>query len=140
MSGEDIGNAFKRREILESLANPGGKDDYVIGLRGRMRTGREGEEATVVIRYIPDRLILKPESLESYLRAVEAMDWDSLERIAVTITKDIGNQLVTRWVQATLRCEPTSTQRIGSHDVSVEDRQPDWRNDDLLWRLPPIDN
>ncbi len=124
-------NAFQRREILDSLGNPGGKDDYVIGLRGRMRTDREGAEATVVIRYIPDKLILKPESLQTYLDALEAMEWDSLERIAVTIAKDIGNQLVTRWVQATLR--------IGSHDVSVEDRQPGWRNDDLLWRLPPID-
>ncbi len=131
-------DAFKRREILETLGNPGGNDDYVIGLRGHLRFDREDEDTTVVLRYIPDQLILKPGSLETYLLAIESMDWDSLEQIAVTIAKDIANQLVTRWVQATLRCEPAATERIGSHDVSVEDRQPGWRNDDLLWRLPPI--
>lgn len=131
-------DVFKRRAVLKGLDNPGGRADYVTGIQGRLVLAGFDHPISVAIRYVPDRYVVTPESFEAYLKTLEALRWDSLEEVAVAVAKDISNELLTRWTQANLRSgDPDSDQGL-THDVTIEDRQPGWRNDDLLYRLTPV--
>jgi hypothetical protein len=127
-----------RRETLRPIANPGGGRDYVITLRGTLGRSHDAGAICIILRYVPDRIILEPENFSEYLDYIDSLNWETLEAITVAIVDDIGNQLVTRWAQVTLRHTTGNTQTTTDHDIIVEDIQPGWRNDDLLYRLPPV--
>jgi hypothetical protein len=127
-----------RRETLHPISNPGGGRDYVITLRATIGRSRdENNTIDIILRYVPDRMILQPENFREYLDYINSLEWKTLEATAVAILDDIGNELVTRWAQVTLR-HANNTQTAAEHDIIVEDIQPGWRNDDLLYRLPPV--
>jgi 7-cyano-7-deazaguanine reductase len=125
-------DAIQRRELLKPSANPGGARDYMITLRvGQLHIRPDG--ASVVLRYVPDRLILEPPDFEAYTLEIGKLEWDSVEAVAVAILDDIANQLVPRWAQVTLRAKGPS-----GHEIAIEESQPGWRNEDLIYRLPPV--
>lgn len=84
------------------------------------------------LRYVPDRDILNPDSLATYLENVWNAD-TSLEEIAQTILEDINDQVIPSWLEVTLSHQTETTE----HDVQIEDRQPHWKDRGLLDRLAP---
>ena len=72
------------------------------------------------------------------MKTLEALTWNTLKEVAVAAAKNISNELLTRWAQANLRTGDPENDQALTHDVTIEDRQPGWRNDDLLYRLTPI--
>jgi NADPH-dependent 7-cyano-7-deazaguanine reductase QueF len=119
-------DAIIRREHLETAENLNAKVDYVVILSGTICEARR-----VDIRYIPDMAILKPESLSTYLVALETMNWENLEALGLTILNDLNNELVPRWVQVMV----SGTSAGLAHRVTLEDRQPRWDNPALLSRM-----
>ncbi|MEO5338350.1 MAG: hypothetical protein H7841_15890 [Magnetospirillum sp. WYHS-4] len=113
-----------RRSRLSVRPDPDPKLDYLVTLEGEIGGERP---AAIELRYVPDRLILVPESFAAYLEDLGRRDWESLESLAVALLDDLRNELVARWLQVALQ---------GSgHAVLVEDRQPKWDNPRLLARL-----
>jgi len=130
-------DAIQRREILQPVANPGGGRDYVVTLREQLVLEDKGGAMQVTLRYVPDRHLLEPGNFTTYLARLAPIPWDTLEAAAVAILDDVGNELVPRWAQVTLRGgQPGAAP--SSHEISLEESQPGWRNDDLLYRLPPV--
>ena len=122
-----------RRAHLTVVDNPDNRLDYVVTLAGEMRSEDSLSGFEVELRYIPDRLILEPQSFAAYLSLVASLSLESLERIAATVLDDINNEVVARWVQIAVTRQPTDG--VATHSVFLEDRQPNWRNPDILARL-----
>ena len=88
------------------------------------------------LRYIPDKLLLCHDSLAAYLEQVLSRDPDTAEALANDILEDIVDQIIPRWVEVILKQHENS---LGQDIViTVAESQPNWRNDDLLKRLPPV--
>lgn len=120
----------KRREILATRPNPGENVDSVVTLEGRIEGGTGVWTGNVQLRYVPDRLILTPESFTTYTRALALVEWRALEEIAVAILDDVNNEVVARWTRLTVRADPKSG--LAAHSVTIEDQQPHWNNSTLL--------
>jgi 7-cyano-7-deazaguanine reductase len=119
----------ERRQLLSVNPNPDARLDYLVSLSGHMN------ETLVRVRYVPDRLILDPITFGRYLGALGGENWDSLERVAVTIRDDINDELVARWIQVALSAPDDIHPGMDDHGVMLEDRQPKWDNPALLSRL-----
>ena len=124
-----------RRALLGTAPNPGGEGDYLVLLAGRIPCSGDIGPTTVTLRYVPDRLLVRPATFGTYLEALGAEAAHSLEEVAVTILDDINNELVARWAQVMARVADSPHPGIDSHTVLLEDRQPRWENPDLLGRL-----
>lgn len=127
----------ERRALLKPAPNPGTGRDYVVTLRGTLKLNGLAGETAAIIRYVPDREIVEPENFQHYLTTIQSLEWESLEAAAVAILGDISNELVSRWTQVALKHQPAGD-ALHEHDISIEDNQPGWHNEDLLYRLPPI--
>lgn len=127
-----------RRKLLDTKPNPNPNFDYVSVFEVTLGQQVLGSEVEVVIRYVPDRLILTNSSFDTYLNAFGQTTWGSLEDIAVAVLDDIRNELVTRWLQVSLTLTPTGAEHLRRHGVMLLDYQPNWDNEELLSRLPPL--
>ena len=125
-----------RRSLLSAVRNPDSKLEYVISISGHMTPFESDQRSSVVLRYVPDRLILAPPAFGRYLDAMGLLQWSSLEEAAVTLLNDISNELVARWVQVSVTAPQHIHPGVLGHDVLLEDRQPNWDNAGLLARLP----
>jgi hypothetical protein len=125
----------ERRRLLVSELNPGGQHDYLVLLDAEL--GAIGAvDVHVRIAYVPDRDILQPGALETYLNLLSKQPWLSLEAMALAILEDLNNEIVPRWIMVQLgggrrAGEPQTIK----HGVTVEDRQPGWNNPELLQQL-----
>jgi len=99
---------LQRRALLDTASNPDGSIDYVTGVEGIFSFDDDGTCASVIVRYVPDRLILKPNTVEDYLSALESAHWETIEEVAVTLLGDLRNELVARWLQVTVKLCLTS--------------------------------
>ncbi len=131
-------DVFARRALLQGQENPGGRTDYVSGLQGRLTAKNLGGNIVSIVRYVPDRFVLVPDSFNSYLKTMETLPWPTLEDLATALVKDISNEMLTRWTQVNLKADQADFAHVAAHEVTIEDRQPGWRNDDLIYRLPPL--
>ncbi len=122
----------ERRSLLSSTPNPDRRLDYVCVLGSDLTLSIAATPLKFRIRYVPDRVILTPESLSAYLEKVAKDHWDSLEDFSVTVLNDINDELVARWIEVYL----TSEDGEKHHDVVLEERQPEWQDKGLLSRLP----
>lgn len=124
----DYAETLRRREAIACRDNPFGDRDYVVALPFVLPPAQPGEGAGEGrILMVPDRLIVGPEGLERYLAALAAARFDSPEARAGSMFDDLNNQLIPRWLW--LRLEE------GGRGVILQERQPNWRNDDLLTGL-----
>jgi len=121
----------QRRSILSSEPNPDQRLDYVVCLQAPLEASISESPIEARLRYVPDRVILRPESLNDYLEQTGALDWSSLEELAVTILNDINDELIARWIEITIILDTDNTH----HDVVLEERQPQWQGHDILSRL-----
>ncbi len=125
----------ERRALLDTHANPDGAKDYVSSLRGTLQAFGHAAPTHLAIHYVPDRGIVDPAAFGRYLEALSALEWDSLEQLAAAVIGDFNDQLVGRWFRVTAMAPEGAYPGVGSHEVSIEDRQPDWDNPSLLSRL-----
>ena len=128
--------AQERQRFLKTSENPDPQLDYVSSLQGALQAFGHGMPTRVTIQYVPDRAIVEPAAFGRYLETLSTLEWDSLEALATTILGDFNNELVTRWVRVAATAPEESSPGVGTHEVLVEDRQPDWDNPGLLQRLP----
>ena len=110
-----------RRAILAPGALPPARVEYVV------RMDLEGEGGELSLMYVPDRFTIDQQALSEYVAIVDGMNLPT-ELKAITILEDLVNELVCRWIRVSLN--------LGGKTVVLEDRQPGWRNDELLARLP----
>jgi len=115
-----------RRALIEISPAPHPRHDAVVTHRADMQGTK------MRLRYVPDRDILNPDSLATYLEVVWNAD-TLLEEIAQTILEDINDQVIPSWLEVTLSRQTETTE----HDVQIEDRQPHWKDRGLLDRLAP---
>lgn len=126
-----------RRKLIDTAPNPDAGMDYVSTLEAHLLP-TDGRRARVVVRYVPDRRVLTEAGLPRYLEVVGALAPENLETAATLILADLADQLVPRWIQVLVQqARPGAEASPGRHEVLVEERQPKWRNDDLLSRLGP---
>ncbi|MDV7339001.1 hypothetical protein RYZ26_05325 [Terasakiella sp. A23] len=119
----------ERRALLETQANPNKTMDYIVTLKASGPT-----QQSVNFRYIPDKVILSSDVFAAYITTVLSQD-NNLETSATTILEDMNNELVPRWLQVIM----TNQDGNGAeHHVTIEDHQPQWKNDSLLARLSKL--
>jgi len=126
-----------RRQLLSTTANPESKLDFIVTLKGRIGTTQNARQATIQLRYVPDRFVIEDSAFRQYLDALTDADWTSFEELAALILHDLNNEIVARWTQVRVDVAKTS-QAEGSerqHTVVIEDRQPHWDNPEILARI-----
>lgn len=124
---EDIDTIRARRELIECEPAPHPRHDAIVTL------SRSFDDRTLRVRYVPDRDVILPECLDTYLTKLKDQTHTTLEAISQTILEDINDQAIPSWVEVTL----TEDSGTVSHQVRVEDRQPRWKDRGLLDRLAP---
>lgn len=58
--------------------------------------------------------------------------------LAMALLGDFSNELVPRWIEIVVVTESSGPAGERTHRVVLQDRQPKWRNDDLLSRLSQV--
>ena len=129
-----VSEVVERRSRLATTANPDARHDYVVSLTAELQIGGLGPAVSATLRYVPDRHVLQTPALASYVAAIEAMSWPSLETLATTVLADLNNELIPRWIHVRLATVGDDGAGI-RHDVDIEDRQPSWDNERLIARL-----
>ena len=126
---------FERRNLIETEANPGPQLDYVVTLHSELRGAQNVFPARLSLRYVPDRLLLKPGCLATYFQEIETIDFINLEQAAVLLMEDFNNELVPRWINMRLDKHTADNGTVQHHEATLEDRQPRWNNARLIERL-----
>lgn len=126
---------IQRRSLLTVASNPHAGMDYLSTIEGQAPSAHNDVLCTLRIRYVPDKLILLPGGLDTYLNALAGDDWPSPEALAVGVLKDFQNELVARWAQVRVHRGLDNFEHLTGQSVCVEDSQPGWRNDVLLGQL-----
>lgn len=119
-----------RRETLETRSNPQTGLDYLVAI-----DAAASPERAIRLRYVPDKLLLRPDAFDTYLTALMASGETPAEELALTIIEDINNEVVPRWVQ--VRIDKTANGQIqgsSAYGVLIEDRQPNWDNPQIIAR------
>lgn len=116
-----------RRDLLKTTPAPQPRHDAVVIMENACMSAR------LRLRYVPDRDVLTPEGLATYVDALAKATFASLEETAQTILEDINDQVIPSWLEITLRRSAGEMH----HEVRIEDRQPGWNDRGLLDRLAP---
>ena len=127
-----------RRALLDTLDNTDQKLDYVVTLEETFNFAGNGEKAIIQLRYIPDKLVLTPNSFSDYLAAFANLSWSSLEETTSVVLDDLNNEVVARWIQIHTKMATSSDDSFQNHQVFLEDHQPHWDNPRLLARLKAV--
>jgi 7-cyano-7-deazaguanine reductase len=128
-------NIQVRRRFLITDRNPDIRLDYLITIAGHMATQSDLHRSVISLRYVPDKVIMQPESFGHYLDALGTLEWDSLEEAAAAVLNDVNNEIIARWLQVRISAPEQVHPGINAHEVLFEDRQPNWDNSRLLSRL-----
>lgn len=127
-----------RHQLLVTVANPARRLDYLVTINRQLALRSPARSIRLVIRYVPDMLILDQPSIPGYMRELEETAWVNLETLARSVLDDFSNELVSRWIEVSLfenGCEMAGTGF--DYGITMEDRQPSWSNPQLLGRLKP---
>lgn len=120
----------ERREILETRPNPQTGLDYLVAIDAAASPARE-----IRLRYVPDKLLLRPDAFETYLSTLTSTDELPAEELALAIVEDINNEVVPRWVQVQIKDSANDpAPKAGAYRVLIEDRQPNWDNPQIVAR------
>lgn len=110
-----------RRALLATAANPRPTADYLVMLEAQTT------RLKLILRYVPDRVVLLPEGLQDYANAVPEVGAAPLEAWTMSLLDDLDDVLLARYLEVTVQRD---NQRVLS---SL--RQPRWDNPALLARL-----
>jgi 7-cyano-7-deazaguanine reductase len=126
---------YQRRNLILTEANPGPQIDYVVTLQSNLTGINTVFPARMTLRYVPDRLIVKTDSLAEYYAEIASVEFENFEAAAVLLMDDFNNELVPRWISLRLDKQTADNDQIFHHETALEDRQPKWGNPRLLDRL-----
>lgn len=132
---------MERRALLITKTNPDRSLDYIVTLSGHLPSSHMsggGERQRIVLRYVPDKLVLQTHALGVYFEALAQTTWANPEDLAVTVLTDVNNEVITRWIEVAVNVPERIHHAIDTHGVVIEDRQPGWDNPALLRRLARI--
>jgi 7-cyano-7-deazaguanine reductase len=134
---EIIANTGLRRALLQTVASPAQRLDYVVTVRRQLKLA--AGPARLAIRYVPDALVLDQDAIAGYMHVLEAAPWDSLEDLAATVLEDFSNELVARWIEVGVsKTSQTGGDAVFDYAIVMEDRQPNWSNPHLMGRLKAL--
>lgn len=126
----------ERRALLTTRPHPEPRHDLLIDLVARL-----GERFEMMVRYVPDRLVLDAIGFARYADTLAPVGGlagnPGPEELAVMVLDDLANELIARWLQVSVEQRPGHEVAI-SHRVVIEDRQPNWDNPGLIARLRPL--
>ena len=125
----------ERRDLITTEPNPEKHLDYVVDLKGCVTYPGDQGVSQIEVRYIPDRLILRSGTFDTYLKTLGTIKWSSVEELAATILNDLSNELVCRWVQVIVSAADDEHASVDRHSVLIEDQQPGWSNPRLIDHL-----
>lgn len=129
------------KSYLRVKENPSKKYEYVINLKKTLVKKVDGEKFLIDIHYIPDRYILEPSSYEKYLGSIfdklkdTIEETNILEEIALGVVDDLCNELVPLWVRVNLSFVSDDKSGGRFHNVTIEDKQPQWNNQALIAKI-----
>ena len=83
-------------------------------------TRKFGQNVTLVLSYIPHKLLITHSSIDAWLLSYQKEDL-ALEMLAAKLIDDINNELVPYWVSLNIINEKEG------FDIFAEDCQPTWR-------------
>ncbi len=127
---------LKRRALLSTQNNPDPDRDYLVHLELTFELSRSDlPSVRLQLHYVPDRLVLLPDSLNNYFKALAGTNWETMESLGAELITDLANELVPRWIQVELT---HMRQGVGEHRVVLDDRQPGWDNPIFLGRLSTL--
>ena len=126
---------YQRRNLIQTQSNPGPRIDYVVTLQSNLAGAKDIFPARLTLRYVPDRLILKTDSLAAYYAEIAKIAFENFEAAAVLLMDDFNNELVPRWINLRLDKQTADNDQVFHHETALEDRQPKWGNPRLLDRL-----
>jgi len=113
------------KDNLTSFPNPFQRKTYIVSVLQDVTIGRR--DYLFALRYIPDKLLLDNEGLNSYLHQREA---GRVETLAHDIMDDIMDQIIPKWIEVNLR---QKNNKFGQNIlVTMTDRQPGWQDDAFL--------
>ncbi|MGK2870803.1 MAG: hypothetical protein ACSLFL_00940 [Alphaproteobacteria bacterium] len=114
--------------------NPRTNRDYIISLKKTqsfaLLESYPSGDATIEIRFVPDRLICDEKLMEVYFASLAAQACSGLEELANAVADDFSNELIPRWISVDISLSVNGL-FLGAH---VEDKQPLWNNPALLQR------
>ena len=113
------------RAFLKTTPNPNPKLDYLTELRKQLSS-----TLRVTLTYVPDKLLLRPEAFNGYLKAALPTIAEPYESFAHVLLEDVNNEVVPRWLKIEIISETNPTRRI-----VLIDSQPKWNNAPLLASL-----
>ena len=114
------------KDILTSFPNPFQRKTYTVSVVQDVTIGQR--DYLFALRYIPDKLLLDNEGLNSYLLQREA---GRVETLAHNIMEDIMDQIIPKWIEVNLR---QKNNKFGQNIlVTMTDRQPGWEDDAFLY-------
>ena len=131
-------DAVLGRGHVKTTLNPDERLDYGVTLTGRFGFPAGLGSCQISIRCTPDNLIISQSSCAVYLSALDGMEWAKLDEAATAILEDMGNEMVARWIQVKASMSDDDTPSTRSHQIVMEDKQPQWENASLLARIAAI--
>lgn len=122
-----INPVHDRRALIKTEPAPHPRHDAIVTLSGTL------QDKVLQLRYIPDRDLVIPASLDTYLDAAMDDEVTSLESLSQLILEDLNDQIIPSWLEVTL----VDNSGAFAHEVRIEDRQPHWKDRGMLDRLKP---
>ncbi len=121
---------LQRQESINTIKNPNMTNEYLCQISCEITNKIS---IKINLCYIPDKLVILPESFKLYLNSLNITNISPIEAMAHIILDDLNNQLVAKWTQITID-DNKNNPDIG-HKILLEDRHPRWDNKDLLNRI-----
>lgn len=131
----DFEAARARRQAIATRPHRFRQRDYVVTLAGVLEIKSMPAPIRIRLAYVPDRLVLDRDCFAPYLAKVATQDWGGLEEAMTALVGDIANEVVPFWVHLTAATKLALDGAADSHTVAMEERQPNWDNEELLSRF-----
>ncbi len=137
MTQENAQMVQSRRSLVRTRPASVTSHDYLIDLKIKLTPDYGSNPLSLLLRYVPDRDLLRNNAMREYWRFVEATEWAAESELALAILEDLNNELIPRWLQVQIRDDNLSDYVQGVM-ITVEDRQPGWHNQYLLSRIGQV--
>jgi len=127
--------AHRRREALATRPHRFRQRDYVVSLEAMLPLPIAPVPVRIRLSYVPDRMVLDRDCFEAYLARLAAEPWNGLEEAMTALLGDIANEVVPFWAHLSATTRLKIDGADDSHTITMEERQPNWDNPDLLARF-----
>ena len=128
-------NKIARRQRLKTLSNPDESIDYLVTLQTntkrpfwKIEKTLEVNSVIIVLRYVPDQLILEESSLNLYFQNLRNENATSSQQVGLMMLEDLNNELVPRWLHLTIITNLHINGLNHHNKVCFQDQQPNWNN------------